>query len=152
MGLIEEKMPWKLIASVLNTIMPTEMSLEAIKIIESEDFPRPDKGDPRPLPDDFAQRGLLWVDKYYPSDWFTATKVDDDEKYFEVASMMEERSQRCLWLGCRLATSGKWLTYDEEAKQFGVVPQFDVEIPDLSSDDNNASMPDAPAAKSKSLE
>ncbi|KAL4403567.1 hypothetical protein CABS03_15019 [Colletotrichum abscissum] len=151
MGLIEEKMPWKLIALLLNTIMPTEMSLEAIKIIESEDFPRPDKGDPRPLPDDFAQRGILWVDKYYPSDWFTATKVDDDEKYSEVASMMEERSQRCLWLGCRLATSGKWLTYDEEAKQFGVVSQFDVEIPDLSSDDNDASMPDAPAAKSKSL-
>ncbi|KAK1503898.1 uncharacterized protein CCOS01_16973 [Colletotrichum costaricense] len=133
MGLIEEKMPWKLIALLLNTIMPAEMSLEAIKIIESEDFPRPDKGEPRPLPDDFAQRGLLWVDKSYPSDWFTATKVDDDEKYFEVASMMEERSQRCLWLGCRLATSGKWLTYDEEAKQFGVVSQFDVEIPDLDA-------------------
>ncbi|KAI3532055.1 hypothetical protein CABS02_13965 [Colletotrichum abscissum] len=153
MGLIEEKMPWKLIALLLNTIMPTEMSLETIKIIESEDFPRPDKGEPRPLPDDFAQRGLLWVDQYYPSDWFTATKVDDDEKYFEVASMMDERSTRCLWLGCRLATSGKWLTYDEEAKQFGVAPQFDVEIPDLDAPtqlkgDNSGDViiPDAPAS------
>ncbi|KAL0764714.1 hypothetical protein CaCOL14_012520 [Colletotrichum acutatum] len=134
MGLVEEKMPWKIMALLLNTIMPTDMPTEIIKIMESEDFPRPDKGEPRPLPDDFAQRGLLWVDKYYPNDWFTATKVDDDEKYFEVASMMEERSQRCLWLGCRLATSGKWLTYDEQTKQFGVAPQFDVEIPDLSTD------------------
>ncbi|KAK1445870.1 hypothetical protein CMEL01_10113 [Colletotrichum melonis] len=155
MGLVEEKMPWKLMALLLNTIMPTDIPIETIKNIESEDFPRPDKGDPRPLPDDFAQRGLLWVDKYYPSDWFTATKVDDDEKYFEVASMMEERSQRCLWLGCRLATSGKWLTYDEEAKQFGVAPQFDIEIPDLStdvtpagaSDDADVIIPDAPDAR-----
>ncbi|KAI3530977.1 hypothetical protein CABS02_14327 [Colletotrichum abscissum] len=113
MGLVEKKMPWKLIALLLNTIKSKDLSTKTIMVIESEDFPRPNKGDPRPLPDDFAQRGLLWVDKYYPSDWFTATKLDDDERYLEVPSMMDERSIRCLWLGCRLATSGKWLTYRE---------------------------------------
>ncbi|KAK1517399.1 hypothetical protein CABS01_16653 [Colletotrichum abscissum] len=113
MELVEKMMSWKLIALLLNTIMHTNMPAEAYKIIESEDFPRPDKGDPRPLPDDFAQRGLLWVDEYYPNDWFSTTKVDDDEKYLESSSMMSERSVRCLWLGCRLATSGKWLTYRE---------------------------------------
>ncbi|KXH55540.1 hypothetical protein CSAL01_07334 [Colletotrichum salicis] len=150
MALIEEKMPWKLISLLLNTIISKDVSMETI---ESEQFPRPDKGDPRPLPDDFAQRGLLWVDKYYPNDWFTATKVDDDEKYFEVASMMEERSSRCLWLGCQLAASGKWLTYTRDG-QFGVASKYDIEIPDLSSDatsqskrgdDDDLIIPDAPA-------
>ncbi|OHE99818.1 hypothetical protein CORC01_04954 [Colletotrichum orchidophilum] len=151
MEYIEEKIPWKLISLLLNTLVPKCSSIETL---ESEEFPRPAKDAPRPLPDDFAQRGLLWVDNYYPSDWFTAIKVDDDEKYFEVASMEDERQCRCVWLGRRLANSGKWLTYTTEG-QFGVPSKYDVEIPDLSSDDTSSSkgdddgdvrIPDAPAA------
>ncbi|KAK2021895.1 hypothetical protein LX32DRAFT_645989 [Colletotrichum zoysiae] len=121
MRCIESKMSWKLISLMLNSLLKECASVDRI---ESEDFPRSDHEGPRPLPEDFAQRGLLWVDKYYPDDWFSS-KLDDDEKYFEVASMTMERQERCLWLGCRLASSGNWLTYDKTTRQFGVPPQYD---------------------------
>ncbi|EFQ32689.1 uncharacterized protein GLRG_07833 [Colletotrichum graminicola M1.001] len=129
MGYIESKMPWKLISLMLNSLLKKCVSVGRI---ESEDFPRSYDEMPRPLPEDFAQRGLLWVDNYYPEDWF-ASKLDDDEKYFEVASMTEERRERCLWLGCRIAASGNWLTYDKSTRQFGVPPQYDLEIPGISN-------------------
>ncbi|KDN60779.1 hypothetical protein CSUB01_05971 [Colletotrichum sublineola] len=129
MGYIEAKMPWKLISLMLNALMKECATVDRI---ESEDFPRSDNETPRPLPEDFAQRGLLWVDRYYPDDWFTS-KFDDDEKYFEVASMTSERVERCLWLGCRLASSGKWLTYDKSTRQFGVPGVYDVDIPGLKA-------------------
>ncbi|KAL0929473.1 telomerase-binding protein EST1A protein [Colletotrichum truncatum] len=128
MAYIEDKLPWKLISLLLNTLMDGNTLFEKI---ESEDFPRPEKESPRPLPEDFAQRGLLWVDKYYPNDWFTASKIDDEEKYFEVPSMTDERQDRCLWLACRLASSGRHLTYDKETRQFNVTPQYDISIANL---------------------
>ncbi|KAJ0167490.1 Uncharacterized protein CTA2_2314 [Colletotrichum tanaceti] len=151
MGYIEEKMPWKLISYKLNSLMTNCPSVDKI---ESEEFPRQDKEAPRPLPEDFAQRGLLWVDKYYPDDWFTTSKFDDDEKYFEVASMDQERHERCLWLGCRLASSGKWLKYDRVTKEFGVPARFEMDIGEIVSqqseggeEDGDVIIPDAPAAK-----
>ncbi|KAK2059386.1 hypothetical protein LY76DRAFT_512255 [Colletotrichum caudatum] len=139
MGYIESRMPWKLVSLMLNSLLKECASVDRI---ESEDFPRSNNETPRPLPEDFAQRGLLWVDKYYPDDWFTS-KLDDDEKYFEVASMTEERQERCLWLGCRLASSGNWLTYDKATKQFGVPPQYDLEIPPGVGDGGSEAQPQA---------
>jgi hypothetical protein len=77
----------------------------------------------RPLPDDFAMRGFPWVDEYFPDGWFvTEDRIDDDEKYFEAPSMLEERRERVVWLGCRIAEreGGKWLRFDNEARRFGV--------------------------------
>ncbi|KAH9230971.1 hypothetical protein K456DRAFT_55355 [Colletotrichum gloeosporioides 23] len=128
MAHIESKIPWKLISLMLNTLVGTCSRFDKI---EAEAFPRNEKESPRPLPDDFAQRGLLWVEKYYPADWFTAAKIDDEEKYFEVASMMEERQDRCLWLGNRLASSGAWLTYDKNLRQFSVASRYAIEIANL---------------------
>ncbi|KAF4480630.1 Telomerase-binding protein EST1A [Colletotrichum fructicola Nara gc5] len=159
MAHIESKIPWKLISLMLNTLVGTCSRFDKI---EGETFPRNEKESPRPLPDDFAQRGLLWVEKYYPADWFTAAKIDDEEKYFEVASMMEERQDRCLWLGVRLASTGAWLTYDKNLRQFSVASRYAVEIANLptvsetdsgtptqpntlgSRDDGDVDIPDAP--------
>jgi hypothetical protein len=85
----------------------------------------------RPLPDDFAMRGLPWVEKYFPGGWFvTEESIDDDEKYFELQSMSEERRERVVWLGCRIAErdGGKWLRFDKETKRFGVNPAYEVEL------------------------
>ncbi|KAK2770408.1 hypothetical protein CKAH01_14751 [Colletotrichum kahawae] len=131
MAHIESKIPWKLISLMLNTLIGTCTRFDKI---ENEAFPRNEKESPRPLPDDFAQRGLLWVEKYYPADWFTAAKIDDEEKYFELASMMEERQGRCLWLGNRLASSSAWLTYDKTLRQFSVAPRYAIEIANLPTD------------------
>ncbi|KAK1990884.1 hypothetical protein LX36DRAFT_591712 [Colletotrichum falcatum] len=122
MGYIEKEIPWKVISVMLNERLKSCLS---VGWIESEDFPRPNNETPRPLPEDFAQRGLLWVENYYPKDWFRS-ELDDDEKYFEIPSMREERQDRCLWLGCRLASLKTWLTYDRSKKRFGVQPQYDI--------------------------
>ncbi|KAF6828040.1 hypothetical protein CPLU01_08748 [Colletotrichum plurivorum] len=150
MELIEESIPWKLISLMLNTLLGQCSSFAKV---EGDEFPRPLKDTPRPLPDDYAQRGLLWVDKYYPDEWFSA-KIEDEEKYFEVASMKEERTDRCIWLGCQLARSGKWLTYDNTNRQFGFAPKYDVNIDGLpapaketsAANDGDVEIPDAPAA------
>ncbi|TEA15028.1 Telomerase-binding protein EST1A [Colletotrichum sidae] len=127
---LQNQIPWKLISLLLNTLSESCTSFETI---ESEDFPQPDKGTARPLPEDFAQRGLLWADRYYPDDFFTSCKIDDEEKYLEVPSMEQERAERCLWLGCRLAAAGQSLTYSKESRQFGVVSEFEIEITDVPS-------------------
>jgi hypothetical protein len=77
----------------------------------------------RPLPDDFAMRGFPWVWTYFPDGWFvTEDRIDDDEKYFELQSMSEERRERVVWLGYRIAEreGGKWLWFDKEARRFEV--------------------------------
>ncbi|KAH0423724.1 hypothetical protein CcaCcLH18_11975 [Colletotrichum camelliae] len=125
---IESKIPWKLILLMLNAL--AGLCLDFGKI-EDEGFPP--KQSPRPLPDDFAQRGLLWAEKYYPDNWFAAAEIDYEEKYSEEASMMEERQDRCLWLGRRIAVliSGRWLTYDENLRQFSVAARYDILLDSL---------------------
>ncbi|KAG7289860.1 hypothetical protein NEMBOFW57_006237 [Staphylotrichum longicolle] len=167
MAHVAQHIPWKLTASMLNTLIGSVPSAwqDALKAQQGlatlfEDgalFPGSaggcdgneqscvdgkkegdDKKDgegkeptprKRPLPDDFALRGLSWTEKYFPSDWFVLEEsIDDDEKYFELASMMEERRRRVVWLGCRIAEreGGSWLRFDRETKTFGVNPVYEV--------------------------
>ncbi|KZL84051.1 hypothetical protein CI238_13367 [Colletotrichum incanum] len=108
---IGAKTPWKLISLMLNGLLEECTSVDRI---ESEAFPRLDEKTPMPLTEDFAQRGLLWLNKYYPDDWFAGTNVTN-AKY-----ELKERICRCLWLGCRLASANEWLTYDKSMRKFGV--------------------------------
>ena len=88
----------------------------------SEEFPRLAEESPRPLPEDFAMRGLLWTETYFPPNWFSHQEFSD-EQYTEGASMTEERRERILWLGVRLADPGRWLVYDKTKHQFAVAPK-----------------------------
>ncbi|KAL2016108.1 hypothetical protein VTK56DRAFT_4252 [Thermocarpiscus australiensis] len=126
MAYVAPDFPWKLTALMLNTLLG---SCQSYARVESEQFPK-NESVTRPLPDDFALRGFPWVEEYYPNGWFSNdNKIDDDEKYFEVPSMIEDRKERTLWLGCRIAAQGgKWLRYDSETRQFGVNPQYEVEL------------------------
>lgn len=124
MSFVDSEFPWKLVSLFLNTLL----TYGDYPRIQSSQFPRPEKGLVRPLPEDFAMKGLLWVDKYFPNDWFSNEKIDDDEKYFEVASMTDERRERIIWLACRIAKHNKWLMFDETQHKFGVLPQFEKDI------------------------
>ena len=118
--------PWKLMSLVLNTLLG---SFQSYARIESKNFPQPEEdGPPRPLPEDYAMRGLLWADNYYPTGWFTNDKIEDNEKGLEAASMGEERKIRALYLGYCIARDKPWLLYDSEAHHFSVSPQFDIEL------------------------
>jgi len=116
--------PWKLMSLLLNTLVSSTQESK----YEQLQFPHSEEGPPRPLPEDYAMRGLLWVDQYLPSEWFSNDKIEDDEKGLEAASMGEERKTRVLYLGYRIAQENKWLTYNKEAKRFGVVPEYDIEM------------------------
>lgn len=125
MAYVAQDFPWKLTALMLNTLIA---SCQSYARIEGGQFPKNESAT-RPLPDDYALRGFPWVEKYFPSGWFSNDKIDDDEKYFELLSMTEERKERALWLGCRIAAhDGKWLRYDSETHQFSVNPQYEVEL------------------------
>lgn len=119
MRYLENSFPWNLLVPMLNSLSTQFKHHERI---ESEEFPQ---SSARPLPDDWSLRGLLWTEKLYPSDWFSNDKVDDDEKTFELPSMTEDRKERVLWLGYKLASYGKWIKYDVYTKQFSVTAQYD---------------------------
>lgn len=128
MSYIEGHYPWKLTALMLNYL---KQSCKFEPRMDSDVFPGPLKNEqPRPLPEDYAMRGLIYVEDYLPNDWFSNDKVDEDEKYFELASMIDERKERILWLGRQIAKSGKWLTWNDSTGQFWVPPEYDVELVD----------------------
>ncbi|KAF4983029.1 hypothetical protein FZEAL_1474 [Fusarium zealandicum] len=78
-----------------------------------------EKGPVRLLPEDFAMRGLLYVKDYYPDEWFNA-EMEEDPRYFELSSMIEERRHRIISLGYRIATAGNWLVWDAVSQRFSV--------------------------------
>ncbi|KAI1086028.1 hypothetical protein F5B19DRAFT_480663 [Rostrohypoxylon terebratum] len=131
---IENIIPWKLLSLQLNSHLRSRRSYCQI---EDEKFPRQS---PRPLPEDFAVRGLGWDEKYFPVDWFP-DDVDDDEKYSEVASMTNHRKERILWLGVRIAMRRKCpVTYNEKLHEFGVVPEYE-EAADIVTDGSQLARP-----------
>ncbi|KAJ6070178.1 hypothetical protein N7467_011497 [Penicillium canescens] len=50
---------------------------------------------------------------YYPAKFFDETAVEDDRSLIEEPSTMLPRRHRCLWLGVRIATFSRWMTYDQ---------------------------------------
>lgn len=115
MDLVRAGLPFKLLAIMLNTLLATSGKSSRI---ESNTFPIPEKDDARPFPEDFAMRGLLWADNYYPETWFTNEKIDEEEKYHELASMTAQRKERILWLAYSIASTGFGLDYDSSKPEF----------------------------------
>lgn len=121
MDLIDGTFPWTLLSKLLNSLFQSYRDYDTI---HSDEFPRRAEESLRPLPEDFAMRGLPWTETYFPSDWFS-NQVHYDEQYFEIASMMERRKERILWLGMRLAKPGRWLVYDETKHRFAVAHRME---------------------------
>ncbi|KAI1273702.1 hypothetical protein F5Y07DRAFT_411174 [Xylaria sp. FL0933] len=151
---VEHVFPWKLLSLMLNRLLVSceyfDNQYGDLDRLRSDAFPRGRWGPTRPLPEDFALQGLVFVDQYHPSDWFADDKIDDDEKYFETASMTDVRKDRILWLGCKIAQSGKGLTYDEGTNQFGVFPEYEKEIDEISKDADMMNISDSPSIGSQS--
>ncbi|KAI0147282.1 hypothetical protein GGR57DRAFT_256668 [Xylariaceae sp. FL1272] len=143
---LKKQFPWKLVSMMLNSLL---VSYQDYNRIKSEEFPRESDDAPRPLPEDFALKGLLWVDQYYPADWFSNDKIEDDEKYFEMPSMTDIRKDRILWLAYRIAQTGNGLVYDEMLNQFGVTPKYEKGIDEIVEDAVMTNISDTPAAGSQ---
>lgn len=118
--------PWKTLAIMLNALL---VSSEPSSLIEEADFPLPEKDDYIPFPEDFALRGLLWAANYFPEPWFNK-KTDEDEKCRELPSMLAQRKERILWLGCQIAKSSPSIDYS--GTQFSV-PGMEIEPLEMRS-------------------
>ena len=127
---LEKHFPWKLTAVMLNFLYHTCRSELRI---DSEVFPGPLKKDsPRPLAEDFKMHGLLYTENYFEPRWFKDSQVEEDEKEFELLSMIDQRKERIVWLGRRLARSGQWLTWNESSRKFGVAEAFSSGAEDIT--------------------
>lgn len=139
MSYLEASFPWHLLILCLNSFALGSENPEKYKTAE---FPH--TAERRPLPEDWAMRGLVWAETAFPMDHFTVNEnMEEDERTFETPPMGEQRRERCLWLAYQIAQigtsgddgtaeekEGRWITYDADAKKFrpGVRYVSDVEI------------------------
>lgn len=121
-NLLQASFSWELLSTMLNTLLG---AYKTPVRIEEDKFPLPEKDDFRPFPEDYAMRGLLWTETYFPDEWFKNEKIDEEEKYREVASMTEQRKERILWLACMITKRVPCLKYSRE--RFSVPSSCDYE-------------------------
>lgn len=93
--------PWGEVVSFLNTLARSE---KIGSHLESNTFPGQESKDSRPLPEDFQMRGQIWSHGYHPANWFSKHDLDEEERSLELASTVESRTERVLWLGIRMAS------------------------------------------------
>ncbi|QKX61675.1 uncharacterized protein TRUGW13939_08828 [Talaromyces rugulosus] len=114
MEFIQADVPWKRIATFLNSLIKPETDMTKIS---SEEFPVHETGSARQLPEDFLIRGLAWSQLYYPVDFFNET-ADYEERYIELPSAIVPRTRRCLWLGLQIAKVKCWIEYNQQERAF----------------------------------
>ncbi|CAI7592587.1 unnamed protein product [Penicillium crustosum] len=107
---LEPLVPWSRLANYLNTLFRPDT---IIAKIEDESFPLLDESSTHQLPEDFLIRGQAWSRLYYPGDFFEGAPTEDDRPSIEERSTVIPREHRCLWLGVRIATFTRWMTYDQ---------------------------------------
>ena len=121
-GLVAKGFPWTPLSALLNSLLQPFQDYEWII---RQEFPRqPEHDDQQPLPEDYAMRGLGWVNDYFPDDWFHRDRVDPEKRDFKTSSIKLVRTVRILWLAYRIARHTRWLIYDEELHQFQAAPKF----------------------------
>lgn len=105
MLVFEPLVPFRDLVTFLNTLNCHRVSESKIT---SNEFPLPesrDVGIKYYLPEDFDLRGLAWTRLYFPDGHFVNTELpEDEERMLELAHTAFVRAERCLWLGCRLAS------------------------------------------------
>lgn len=95
---VEVAIPWRKLATFLNTLIRSETDLQPV---ESDDSPIIEAK--KHMPEDFLIRGQLWGQQYYPECFFDKAPTEDDGRTIEYPSLSITRTYRCLWLGVRLA-------------------------------------------------
>ncbi|KAG0639286.1 hypothetical protein HOY80DRAFT_886553 [Tuber brumale] len=120
--LLENEFPWEHLVFMLNSLVgQSDQDRFGCK-----EFPVPEKGRGRPLPEDYILRGLEWARKYFPNRWFEDAQVDEEERSVEVPSMENVRIERILWLATQVASDGECLVYAD--KTFRVHPALVMRI------------------------
>ncbi|EXJ62667.1 hypothetical protein A1O7_03105 [Cladophialophora yegresii CBS 114405] len=140
---LENDIPWAKLVLSLNTLSRSGV-VDAR--VESSEFPQQQSGTGRQLPEDFLIRGLVWAPFYFPPDFFEGQVVDEDERTLELPSHAAPRAERCIWLGARLASLNRYITYNLTTKQFGCT-KFALSLPGHSSMNTLHVLAPAPASE-----
>ena len=102
MRCIEAYVPWNGICVFLTSLSTSSRAENPS--LRSRDFPEPEEGPGRPLPEDYVLRGQLYSQWYFPEAWFADAIIDDDEHSLEAPSTAKPRADRLFWLGRRIAS------------------------------------------------
>ncbi|KHJ33294.1 putative telomerase-binding protein est1a protein [Erysiphe necator] len=105
---IKNGFPWESLATKLNGFFLSNYNLTRI---EDDEFPNPEDDKIRPLPEDYAMRGFVWATEYFPNNWFSNDKIEEEEKYREHPSLDAERRERILWLAHKISKLDTPLIY-----------------------------------------
>jgi hypothetical protein len=70
------------------------------------------------LSEDFLIRGQIWSQSYFPPHFFEDIREGDGRRFIEQSSLDVERIYRFLWLGARIASLNRWMTYDCDSREF----------------------------------
>ena len=101
MKYVEKDIPWGEICTFLNALARPEVLTAKVW---SKEFPKPGNGVGRPLPEDFALRGQMYTQSFFPENWFSNAMTNDEERLMEFPSLAAPRVERILWLGARIAS------------------------------------------------
>lgn len=125
MKYVEANFPWHLLTVMLNSFLTTYTKVD--ERLRTAGTPVHFEGRVRPLTDDFALRGLIWAEEYFPAAWFSEDESNDGERHLELASTVEVRKARILWLAFQICSAGRWISYDRDRAQFTVMPKMSPE-------------------------
>lgn len=108
MRYVEKDVPWDLICSFLSALAKAETLTARVWATE---FPKPENGIGKPLPEDYSLRGQEYTACFCPDMWFSAAMIDEEERRMELPSIAEHRVERMLWLGVRIASVRRYLNF-----------------------------------------
>ena len=80
MKYVEQDVPWAEICSFLNSLARPDTLTSRVW---PTDFPRPGNAFARPLPEDFAIRGQLYTQGFFPDTWVSDAMIDGEERSLE---------------------------------------------------------------------
>ena len=99
---VEADVPWGELCSFLNDTVLSDRDAMTSAIQGGNFLKFEEVG--RPLPEDFALRGQIYSQGYFPEAWFESAQLDEKERFLEKASMAETRVSRIRQLGLRMAS------------------------------------------------
>ncbi|RKF78237.1 putative telomerase-binding protein est1a protein [Golovinomyces cichoracearum] len=86
---------------------------------EDSEFPYPKDDDFKPLPEDYAMRGLIWTRDYFPEKWFSKDEVADQDIYVENLFLTRQRRERIVWLSHKIVKLDSQLKYRNDEPSLG---------------------------------
>ncbi|TWU72980.1 hypothetical protein ED733_004234 [Metarhizium rileyi] len=112
---LEDIIPWEKFALLLNYLL---RQTNNPRRLDTPVFPWPEDGQAKPLPEDYALRGCVYTEDYFPDKWFDNAGIEEQARCLELPSVAEQRRERLVWLGHGLAMRNERLHWNEDERQF----------------------------------